>query len=49
MLAYLRMRPEVDRRRIAVSGESFAQPNESPLFLDEIASELEVRWNSALN
>jgi hypothetical protein len=40
VLAYLRTRPELDPRRIAVWGESFAPPNQSPLFLDEIETEM---------
>ncbi len=40
VLAYLRTRPELGRRRIAVWGESFAPPNESPLYLDEIEYEV---------
>jgi cephalosporin-C deacetylase-like acetyl esterase len=40
VLAYLRTRPELDPRRIAVWGESFAPPNEPPLFLDEIETEV---------
>ena len=39
VLAYLRTRPELDSRRMAVWGESFALSNESPLFLDEIEME----------
>jgi hypothetical protein len=40
VLAYLRTRPELDRRRIAVWGESFSPANESPLFLDETETEV---------
>ncbi|MBK9168390.1 MAG: acetylxylan esterase [Bryobacterales bacterium] len=39
VLAYLRTRPDVDARRVAVWGESFAPPNPAPLFLDELESE----------
>jgi hypothetical protein len=40
VIAWLRTRPELDRRRIAVWGDSFAPPNPSPLFLDEIEYEV---------
>jgi dienelactone hydrolase len=39
VFAYLRTRSELDRRRMAVWGDSFAPPNASPLFLDEIEVE----------
>lgn len=40
VLAYLRGRPDLDRRRIAVWGDSFAPPNPSDLFLDELQVEV---------
>jgi hypothetical protein len=39
VLAYVRAQPELDRANVAIWGDSFAPPNESPLFLDEIEYE----------
>ncbi len=39
VFAYLRNRPEIDRRRIAVWGDSFAPPNPAELFVDELEYE----------
>ena len=39
VLAYLRKRPDVEKNRISLWGESFATPNPTNLFLDEIEQE----------
>ncbi len=39
VLAWLRARSDIDRRRIALWGESFAPPNPRDLFLDEVEIE----------
>jgi dienelactone hydrolase len=39
VLAYLKRRPDVDRQRIAIWGDSFTPPNAADLWLDEVENE----------